>query len=103
MDSNISNEVVEYKKKVKKARRDAEVITLREWYDSTESHCEDIKCYMQKYKQLGRLGKELHLRNVPRITERYGDSVSVLVEATYKREVLDFAAPMCAALCTKNR
>ncbi|WP_172590097.1 hypothetical protein [Shewanella xiamenensis] len=103
MISRTSIEVIEYKAMVEKAKRDAEVVTLREWYDTTENHSDEIKAYMDKYKQLGRLGKELHKRNVPRVTERYGDGIRTLVEATYIRDVLNFAAPICAALCTKNR
>jgi hypothetical protein len=102
MIKRTSAEVLEYKAMVEKAKRDAEVVTLRVWYDTTENHSDEIKAYMDKYKQLGRLGKELHKRNVPRVTERYGDSVRTLVEATYCRIILDFSAPLCALSCLCN-
>ena len=44
---------------------------------------------MKHFKQLGRLGKELHNRGVKRITERLGDDVRTLVEATYRRADID--------------
>jgi len=98
MVSRTSTEVIEYKAMVEKAKRDAEVVTLREWYDTTENHSDEIKAYMDNYKQLGRLGKELHKRNVPRVTERFGDGIRTLVEATYCRSILDFSAPLCALI-----
>lgn len=96
MVSRTSIEVIEYKAMVEKAKRDAEVVTLREWFNTTENHSDEIKAYMNKYKQLGRLGKELHKRNVPRVTERFGDGIRTLVEATYKRCILDVVVPLCA-------
>ncbi|GGA93442.1 hypothetical protein [Agarivorans gilvus] len=98
--SRISPIVKEKIKAVELAKRSAEVVTLREWYDSTPIHSPEIVSYMKKYKQLGRLGKELHRRGVPRVTERFGDDVRTLVEATYKRYILDFSAPLCAICCT---
>ncbi|QMV13591.1 hypothetical protein [Vibrio spartinae] len=68
----------------------------------TPNHTEEIVAYMKKYIQLSRLGKELHKRGVPRVTERFGDNVRTLVEATYERGVLDYAAPLCALACIKN-
>ena len=103
MLSRKSPEVLEYLKKVEKAKRDAEVVTLREWYDSTENHTDEIVTYMKQFKQLGRLGKELHNRGVERITERFGDNVRTLVEATYQRGVLDKFAPLCALACNFTR
>lgn len=94
MLSRKSPEVLDYLKMVEKAKRDAEVVTLREWYDSTENHTEEIATYMQQFKQLGRLGKELYNRGVERITERFGDNDRTLVEATYQRSLLDIAAPL---------
>lgn len=94
--SRKSPEVTQYIEMVTKAKRDAEVITLRQWYDTTLEHAEEINNYIKQFKQLGRLGKELHKRGVPRVTERYADSVRTLVEATYERRILDFAAPLCA-------
>jgi putative IMPACT (imprinted ancient) family translation regulator len=103
MLSRKSPEVLEYRKMVEKAKRDAEVVTLREWYDSTRNHQQEIIDYMEAYKQLGPLGKELHKRGVKRITERFGDNVRTLVEATYQRGVLNMAAPLCAFVCTSNK
>ncbi|MFH7565409.1 hypothetical protein [Oceanimonas smirnovii] len=99
--SRKSPEVLEKLAEVANAKRNAEVVTLREWYDTTAVHTPEIIEYMEKYKQLGRLGKELHNRNVPRVTERFGDGIRTLVEATYSREILNFSAPMCAMLCIK--
>ena len=84
MLSRKSPEVVAYIQMVDKAKRYAEVMTLREWYDSTQSHEQEIIDYMEAYKQLGRLGKELHKRGVVIVTERFGDNVRTLVEATYR-------------------
>lgn len=102
MLSRKSPEVIAYIQMVEKAKRDAEVITLREWYDSTPNHQQEIIDYMAVYKQLGPLGKELHKRGVKRVTERFGDNVRTLVEATYKRKVLDVVAPLCALACLKK-
>ena len=99
MLSRKSTEVISYIKMVEKAKLDAEVVTLREWYDSTSNHQSEIVDYMSAYKQLGRLGKELHNRGVVRVTERFGDNVRTLVEATYQRGLLDTVAPLCALAC----
>lgn len=103
MLSRKSPEVLVYITLVEKAKRDAEVVTLREWYDSTANHRQEIIDYMTAFKQLGRLGKELHKRGVVRVTERYGDNVRTLVEATYQRGLLDAAAPLCALACLVNK
>lgn len=103
MLSRKSPEVIAYIQMVEKAKIDAEVVSLREWYDTTSNHQQEIIDYMEAYKQLGRLGKELHKRGVVRVTERYGDNVRTLVEATYQRGILDTVAPLCALSCiTKN-
>ncbi|WNJ95913.1 hypothetical protein RND59_01995 [Vibrio ruber] len=102
MLSRKSPEVLEKIVEVELARKKAEVVTLREWYDTTPNHVEEIVAYMDKYKQLGRLGKELHKRGVPRVTERFGDDVRTLVEATYERGVLDYSAPLCAIVIIKT-
>jgi hypothetical protein len=99
MLSRKSPEVLKYLKTVEKAKRDAEVVTLREWFDSTEKHQQEILDYIEVFKQLGRLGKELHNRGVTRVTERFGDNVRTLVEATYQRGQLDKFAPLCALAC----
>lgn len=100
MLSRKSPEVVAYIQMVEKAKRDAEVVTLREWYDSTSNHSQEITDYMEAYKQFGRLGKELHKREIDRVTERFGDNVPTLVEATYRRKDLNRFAPLCALACT---
>ena len=103
MLSRKSPEVIEYIQMVEKSKVDAEVVTLREWYDSTENHGQEILEYMVEFKQLGRLGKELHKRGVNRVTERFGDNVRTLVEATYQRGLLDIVAPLCALACVLNK
>jgi hypothetical protein len=103
MLSRKSPEVVAYIQMVEKAKLDAEVVTLRDWYDSTTNHQQEIIDYMEAFKQLGRLGKELHNRGVVRVTERFGNNVRTLVEATYQRGVLNMAAPLCAFVCTSNK
>jgi uncharacterized Fe-S cluster-containing radical SAM superfamily enzyme len=103
MLSRKSPEVVAYIQMVEIAKRDAEVVTLREWYDSTPNHLQEIIDYMEAYKQLGRLDKELHKRGVVRVTERFGNNVRTLVEATYQRGLLDTVAPLCALACIKNK
>ena len=103
MLSRKSPEVITYIQMVEKAKRDAEVVTLREWYDSTPNHQQEIIDYIAVYKQLGPLGKELHKRGINRVTERFGDNVRTLVEATYQRELLDTVAPLCALSCVTNK
>ena len=102
MLSRKSPEVIAYIQMVEKAKRDAEVVTLREWYDSTPNHNQEIIDYVAAYKQLGPLGKELHKRGVNRVTERFGDNVRTLVEATYQRGVLNVVAPLCALSCIQR-
>ena len=101
--SRKSPEVKAYIAQVEKAKQDAEVVTLREWYDSTPNHNLEIINYISEFKQLGRLGKELHHRGVNRVTERFGDNVRTLLEATYIRRDLDWAAPLCAYICILNK
>lgn len=101
--SRKSPEVLAKLKEVEISKRNAEVVTLREWYDSTPIHSQEIILYIEEYKQLGRLGKELHIRGIPRVTERFGDGIRTLVEATYKRGELDYVAPLCALALIKNK
>lgn len=97
-----SEEVLARKREIAEAKRAAEIVTLREWYDTTIVHSPEIKEYMKHFKQLGRLGKELHNRGVKRVTERFGDDVITLVEATYRRIDLDIIAPLCALACIRK-
>lgn len=101
--SRKSPEVLEKLDEVTKAKKNAEVVTLREWYDTTPKHTQEVIEYMENYKQLGRLGKELHNRNIPRVTERFGDGIRTLVEATYIRGILDYSAPLCALACIYSK
>lgn len=96
-------EVFAYKTYVESVKINEEIVTLREWYDSSPEKSVELEQYMLEYKNLGRLGKELHNRNIPRVTERFGDKIRTHVEATYKRGVLDYAAPLCAIACCINR
>jgi len=103
MLSRKSPEVIAYIQMVEKAKLDAEVVTLREWYDTTPDHQQEIIDYIAAYKQLGPLGKELHKRGIKRVTERFGDTVRTLVEATYQRGLLDAIGPLCAMACVINK
>lgn len=98
-----SEEVLARKREIAEAKRAAEIVTLREWYDTTPEHSQEIQEYMKHFTQLGRLGKELHNRGVKRVTERFGDDVRTLVEATYVRGELDLVAPLCAMACLFNK
>ncbi|MAE21956.1 MAG: hypothetical protein CMK92_05945 [Pseudomonas sp.] len=98
-----SEEVLARKQEIFEAKRAAEIVTLREWYDTTPAHSLEIQEYIKHFKQLGRLGKELHSRGVKRVTERFGDDVRTLVEATYIRSDLDLLAPLCAVSCLFKR
>lgn len=97
-----SEEVLARKREIVEAKRAAEIITLREWYDTTPVHSPEIQEYIKHFKQLCRLGKELHTRGVKRVTERFGDDVRTLVEATYIRNDLDKYAPLCAIACIQK-
>ena len=97
-----SEVVLARKREIAEAKRAAEIVTLREWYDTTPEHSPEIQEYMKHFTQLGRLGKELHKRGVKRVTERLGDDVRTLVEATYVRSELDFVASLCALACVLN-
>lgn len=103
MENFTKEDVVSYKAYVESMKKSEEVVTLREWYDTTPEKRLDLEKYMLEFKNLGRLGKELHNRNIPRVTERFGNSIRTHVEATYKRGVLDYAAPLCAIACCINR
>ncbi len=97
-----SEEVLARKREIAEAKRAAEIVTLREWFDTTPEHSPEIKEYIKHFTQLGRLGKELHNRGVKRVTERFGDDVRTLVEATYRRDDLDIIAPLCALACIRK-
>lgn len=101
LDRN-SEEVLARKREIADAKRAAEIVTLREWYDTTPVHSPEIQEYMKHFTQLGRLGKELHNRGVKRVSERFGDDVRTLVEATYRRVDLDIFAPLCALACIRK-
>jgi len=102
--TNITKEdVTVYKAYVESMKKSEEVVSLREWYDTTPQKSAEIEQYMLEFKSLSRLGKELHNRNVPRVTERFADNTRTHVEATYKRGVLDYAAALCAIVCCLNK
>jgi|GEM_PF-1528512 len=86
------------KQQISAAKRAAEILTLREWYDSTK-HGYELQEYFKHFSNLGRLGKELHKRGVKRVTELYDADNSVFVEATFIRSDLDLIAPLCALAC----
>jgi hypothetical protein len=49
--------VLEYIEMVEQAKPAAEVITLREWYDSTYNNSQNIIDYIAAYKQIAPLAK----------------------------------------------
>lgn len=49
------------KQEISAAKKAAQIVTLREWYDSTQ-HCYKLEEYFKYFSNLGRLGKELHKR-----------------------------------------
>ena len=53
------SEVQLRKEQISAAKKAAEIVTLREWYDSTH-HGYELEEYFKHYSNLGRLGKELH-------------------------------------------
>lgn len=86
------------KQQISAAKKAVEIVTLREWYDSTQ-HGYELEEYFKIYSNLGRLGKELHKRGVKRVTELYESDKGVFVEATFTRSELDTSAPLCALAC----
>lgn len=99
---SLKNEVQLRKEQISAAKKAAEIVTLREWYDSTQ-HGYELEEYFKHYCNLGRLGKELHKRGVKRITELYEASNGVFVEATFVREDLDLLGPLCALACVFDK
>ncbi|NNH78925.1 hypothetical protein HLH17_14980 [Acinetobacter sp. ANC 5380] len=100
-DGSAISEVQLRKQKISAAKKAAEIVTLREWYDSTQ-HSYELEEYFNYFSNLGRLGKELHKRGVKRITELYESDNGVFVEATFVRSDLNLIAPLCALACTYN-
>ena len=86
------------KKQISAAKKAAEIVTLREWYDSTQ-HSYELEEYFKHFANLGRLGKELHKRGVKRVTELYEADNGVFIEATFVRKDLDIVGPLCALAC----
>lgn len=86
------------KQQISSAKKAAEIVTLRQWYDST-THGYELEEYFKHYSNLGRLGKELHKRRVKRVTELYEAENGVFVEATFVRKDLDVLGPLCAIAC----
>lgn len=87
-----------HKQQIFAAKKAAEIVTLRQWYDST-MHGYELEEYFKHYSNLGRLGKELHKRGVKRVTELYEADNGVFVEATFVRSDLDLLGPLCALAC----
>ncbi len=96
------NEVQLRKQQISAAKKAAEIVTLREWYDST-NHGYELEEYFKHYSNLGRLGKELHKRGVKRVTELYEADNGVFVEATFVRSALDLLGPLCALACVFDK
>lgn len=86
------------KQQISAAKKAAEIVTLREWYDST-AHGYELEEYFKYFSNLGRLGKELHKRGVKRVTELCEAENGVFVEATFVRNDLDVLGPLCAVAC----
>ncbi|HAV5431045.1 TPA: hypothetical protein U9I93_001739 [Acinetobacter baumannii] len=97
-DILVLSEVQVHKRQIFAAKKAAEIVTLREWYDSTV-HGYELEEYFKFFSNLGRLGKELHKRNVKRVTELYEADRGIFVEATFVRRDLDLVAPLCALAC----
>jgi len=96
------NEAQLRKQQISTAKKAAEIVTLREWYDST-MHQYELKEYFKYFSNLGRLGRELHKRRVKRVTELYEADNGVFVEATFIRSDLDLLAPLCALVCVFDK
>lgn len=92
------NEVQLRKGQISAAKKAAEIVTLREWYESTQ-HGYELEEYFKHFANLGRLGKELHKRGAKRVTELYEANNGVFVETTFVREDLDIMGPLCALTC----
>ncbi|MDQ8868651.1 hypothetical protein RFI05_15380 [Acinetobacter baumannii] len=92
------SEIQRRKEQISAAKKAAEIVTLREWYDSTQ-HSYELEEYFKHYSNLGRLGKELHARGAKRVTELYEAENGVFVEATFIRRDLDLLGPLCAVAC----
>lgn len=86
------------KQQISAAKKAAEIVTLREWYDST-AHGYELEEYFKYFSNLGRLGKELHKRGLKRVTELYKADNGVFIEATFVRSDLDLLGPLCALVC----
>lgn len=98
-DGSAISEVQLRKEQISAAKKAAEIVTLREWYDSTQ-HSYELEEYFKYFANLGRLGKELHKRNVKRVTELYQQpDRGPFVEATFVRSDLDLLGPLCALAC----
>lgn len=95
------NEFQLRKQQISAAKKAAEIVTLREWYNSTQ-HGYELEEYFKHFSNLGRLGKELHKRGVKRVTELYEADNGVFIEATFVRRDLNLLAPLCALACTYN-
>lgn len=100
-DGSLISEVQLRKQQISAAKKAAEIVTLREWYDSTQ-HGYELEEYFKHYANLGRLGKELHKRGVKRVTELCEADNGVFIEATFVRSDLNLLAPLCALACTYN-
>ncbi|MDM1243652.1 hypothetical protein [Acinetobacter indicus] len=97
------SEVQLRKEQISAAKKAAEIVTLREWYDSTQ-HGYELEEYFKHYSNLGRLGKELHKRGVKRVTELYQEpDRGSFVEATFVRSELDLLGPLCALACAMDK
>ena len=97
-DGSALSKVQLRKQQISTAKKAAEIVTLREWYDSTQ-HSYELEEYFKYYSNLGRLGKELHKRGIKRVTELYEAENGIFVEATFIRSDLDLVGPLCAVVC----
>lgn len=100
---SIKSEVQLRKEQISAVKKAAEIVTLREWYDSTQ-HGYELEEYFKHYSNLGRLGKELHKRGVKRVTELYQEpDRGPFIEATFVRSDLDLLGPLCALACVFDK
>ena len=97
-----TSEVQLRKQQISAAKQAAEIVTLREWYDSTK-HGYELEEYFKHFSNLGRLGKELHKRGIKRVTELYEADNGVFLEATFTRSDLDLLGPLCALACVFDK
>ncbi|MGQ1301109.1 hypothetical protein ACT41N_06750 [Acinetobacter baumannii] len=96
------NKIEQRKEQIFFAKKSAQVLNLREWYNPT-NYSYELEEYFKYFSNLCRLSRELHKLGVKPVTKLYKSEHGIFVEANFIRNNLDLLAPLGALAYLYNQ